>query len=120
MTDAIAILAAVLLLVVLAGAWHRWGRGGLAVVAVGAGALVAIVAGLASRRRRPVARDPEPGEAERQARAAIAEDIRAGERAIEDARRAHEAAVRLHADIDTADDAGALTAHLVARSKGER
>lgn len=117
MTDGIAVALVVLVLVVSVWAWRRYGRVGVAVVAVVLGGLVAL---LTRRRRVPSSVAPVDSEAERQARQAIAEDLRAGQRAIASAEAAREAAERIAADVDTAGDAEALTAHLVARSKGER
>ncbi len=119
MTDALAILSAVLLLVMSVWAWRRWGGPAVAVLWLGAGVLVSV---LWRREQRPRAADKPAGptEAERQARRAVAEQLEQGRRKVEAAKRAHEAAIRLEADVHTAGDAEALVDHLIARSKGGR
>lgn len=106
MTDGLAVLAAVLLVVVCAYVWRRWGWP--AVVAVVSGS-IALLAVAWRRERLPegpvVVGDPAAPHRERAAAA------------LRDAERAREAAVRIAADIDTAGDAEALVEHLTRRSE---
>jgi hypothetical protein len=107
MTDGLAVLAAVLLVVVCALAYRRWGWPAVAAVVSGAVAVLAIF-----RRRDPVIPPPPAPDLPERLRE-VARDR------LAEAERAREAAVRLEADIDAADDAEALVDHIVRRSKGE-
>ena len=109
---ALAVVGAVSVLVVLALAWRRWGRAGLAIAAVGVGGGLAVLVGLLRRRREPPA--PHAGIPPE-----VSDALREGQQRLADAQRAREAAARIAADVDTAGDAEALVAHLTRRSEEE-